>query len=111
MPDIPAELAAAIADRPVGGPSCGGCGEPAVVQWQRRSADDPDATVAVYSCGPHAISLDAGAHIHRAACTAPNPATAPACDCTPEPLPAPDPAPGSTASTTLPTGWVVPAEA
>jgi hypothetical protein len=97
-----------LAETPAG-PTCGACPAPAVVQWQRRSAADPEHTDAVYSCGPHAITLDAAAHIHQAACTAPDPATAPACTCTPEPLPPEEPL-SSGPTTTLPTGWVVPAD-
>jgi hypothetical protein len=44
-------------------------------------------TRAVYACGPHAITMDAAAHIHASSCTAPNNADLPGCDCTPEPLP------------------------
>lgn len=44
-------------------------------------------TRTVYSCGPHAITMDAAALIHGAGCTAPNDADLPGCDCTPEPHP------------------------
>lgn len=91
-------------------PACGACANAALVQWRRRSADDPMHTVAVYGCGAHAISLAAAGQVHQATCSAPSIALAPACDCTPEPLPPPDPVPGSNPTTTLPTGWVVPAQ-
>lgn len=97
--------------RSLGGPTCATCPEPAVVQWQRRDAKDAAATRAVYSCGVHAISLDAGARVHQPTCTAPDPKMVPACDCAPEPLPAPDSLPGSKATETLPTGWTVPTTA
>jgi hypothetical protein len=106
LPDTPA-----LEARPPGAPACAACGLPALVQWRRRDPGDPDATRAVYACGPHAISLDAGALVHRADCTAPDPQLLPECGCTPEPAPAPDPGPGAGPTTTLPTGWTVPAEA
>lgn len=46
-----------------------------------------DFTRTVYSCGPHAITLDAAALVHASTCTAPNDADLPGCDCTPEPAP------------------------
>lgn len=88
--------------------SCGACGAPAAVQWQRRAGGDPNDVIAVYACGEHAISMDAAAQVHAADCTAPDPKLVPACGCTPEPLPAPEPVePARTV--TLDTGWVVPA--
>lgn len=51
--------------------------------------DGSDDTRTVYACGPHAITLDAAAHIHAATCTAPNEAHLPDCDCTPEAHPEP----------------------
>jgi hypothetical protein len=66
--------------------------------------DCADWTRAVYACMTHAIngSNDAGARIHQATCTAPNPADLPGCNCTPEPLPQPDPDP---VPPELPPGW------
>ncbi|MFE4867717.1 hypothetical protein [Streptomyces sp. NPDC056682] len=61
-----------------------------------------DVTRAVHACGQHAIGMNAAALIHAKTCTAPNPATLPACNCTPEPAPPPEPAP--TASP-LPVSW------
>lgn len=84
------------------------CPAPAIVQWQRRSADDPDHTEPVYACPQHAITLDAASHVHQPTCPAPDPARLPACGCTPEPLPPTEPM-TSGQTTTLPTGWVVPA--
>ncbi|MFJ8006082.1 hypothetical protein [Streptomyces fagopyri] len=46
-----------------------------------------ELTRIVYACGAHAISLEAAAHIHASACTAPNEADLPGCDCTPEVAP------------------------
>ncbi|MEW2164413.1 hypothetical protein AB0912_15675 [Streptomyces sp. NPDC007084] len=46
-----------------------------------------DTTVIVHACGPHAIDMEAAAHIHASTCTAPNEADLPGCDCTPEKLP------------------------
>lgn len=46
-----------------------------------------DFTRAVYSCGPHAITMDAAALVHASSCTAPNETDLPGCDCTPEPAP------------------------
>lgn len=51
--------------------------------------DGSDDTRTVYACGPHAIHMDDAAHIHAAACTAPNEAHLPGCDCTPEAHPEP----------------------
>lgn len=64
-----------------------------------------DMVMAVYACAGHGLTLDLAAHIHGAACTAPNPATVPNCDCTPEPLPTPDADDSATAATVLPDGW------
>lgn len=90
------------------GPTCAACSAPAVAQWQRRSAEDPSALVAVLACGDHVIERDTAAQVHAADCPAPDPKQVPACGCTPEPLPAPEPAEvGRTV--TLATGWVVPA--
>lgn len=54
-----------------------------------------DCTTSAFACGPHAIGMDAAAHIHASSCTAPNEADLPGCDCTPETLPEPadEPAP------------------
>lgn len=61
-----------------------------------------DTTRTIYSCGPHAITLDAAALVHAASCTAPNEADLPDCDCTPEPHPPePEPAEGR-----LPAHWL-----
>ncbi|MFE2486053.1 hypothetical protein ACFXGR_22685 [Streptomyces mirabilis] len=62
-----------------------------------------DFTRTVYSCGPHAISMDAAALVHASTCTAPNEADLPGCDCTPEPAPA---APVEEAAAPLPDHWV-----
>jgi hypothetical protein len=86
---------------------CAACGQQAVVQWQRRDADDPTATVAVYACAPHAITLADAARVHAAKCPAPDISLLPVCGCTPEVLPAPDPAPDRPTET-LPTGWTIP---
>lgn len=43
-----------------------------------------DDTRTIYTCGPHAITMDAAALIHQSSCTAPNDADLPGCDCTPE---------------------------
>lgn len=88
--------------------TCGACPAPAEVQWRRRCPDEPTHTLPVYSCGPHAIHLDAAAQVHQPGCTAPSVASAPACDCVPEPLPEPEPASSSVPTVTLSTGWVVP---
>lgn len=63
-----------------------------------------DWTHAVYACMTHAIngSNNAGARIHEATCTAPDPADLPGCNCTPEPLPQPNPDPPAPQ---LPSGW------
>jgi hypothetical protein len=103
MPDNPPAIDSAQQT----GPRCDACPNPAAVQWQRRSTNDPTHTVPVYACGPHAIGLAAAAQVHLATCTAPDPAHVPACSCTPEPLPAQEPI-GPDSSVTLSTGWVVP---
>jgi hypothetical protein len=69
-------------------------------------------TRTVYSCGTHAIGLEAASRVHLSSCTAPNDADLPGCDCTPEPLPmrpleSDDEEP---ASSRLPTHWVTGAE-
>lgn len=88
-------------------PTCSrpGCGQDALVQWQRRSVETPEHTDAVYGCHDDAISLDLAAHVHAADCTAPDAAHLPGCDCTVEPLPEPEPDP---VHVTLPTGWTIP---
>ncbi|WP_083975040.1 hypothetical protein [Kitasatospora mediocidica] len=83
---------------------CASCGAPPVVQWQRRSADNPGHTVAVFACAAHGITRDLAAHIHAATCTAPAAAHLPGCDCTPEPLAA-GPAFATPTPTALPPGW------
>lgn len=60
-------------------------------------------TRTVYSCGPHAITMDAAALVHASSCTAPNEADLPGCDCTPEPPPE---APIEPAAAPLPDHWV-----
>jgi hypothetical protein len=50
-----------------------------------------ETTIAVFACGPHAISMDLAALVHAADCTAPDPALLPGCNCTPEPAPPPEP--------------------
>lgn len=84
-------------------PTCSatGCSNTAAVQWARRAADDPAGTDTVYGCITHAITLEAAALVHQAACPAPSPALLPTCGCTPEPAPPvsnPVPPP-------LPAGW------
>jgi hypothetical protein len=93
-------------------PACSACGLPALVQWRRRRADDPGGTDAVYACGQHPITLEAAALVHQPDCPAPDPNRLPACGCTPEPSPGDQPTPGAgdVPTTTLPTGWVVPAD-
>lgn len=66
-----------------------------------------DCTRIVPACGPHAISMDAAAHIHGKDCTAPNPDHLPDCDCDPEPLPEPAPAEQQTGPE-LPDHWATP---
>jgi hypothetical protein len=68
-----------------------------------------DYVRAVFACGKHAIDLDLAARIHQASCATAEPGQLPDCGCTPEPPPTPSPDPGSQPTTTLPTGWVVPA--
>jgi hypothetical protein len=80
------------------GPRCNACQNPAAVQWQRRSSDDPTHTVPVYACGPHAIGLAAAAQVHQATCTAPDPAH----------VPPPETLNSAGQTVTLSTGWVVP---
>ncbi|NUP39514.1 MAG: hypothetical protein HOY76_21505 [Streptomyces sp.] len=64
-------------------------------------------TRTVYSCGPHAITMDAAALTHQSSCTAPNDADLPGCDCTPEALPEAGPDPiEETAASRLPAHWV-----
>lgn len=46
-----------------------------------------DFTRAVYSCGDHAIGIEAAARIHQAHCAGPDCAQLPECDCEPEVLP------------------------
>lgn len=62
-----------------------------------------DFTRTVYSCGPHAITMDAAALVHASSCTAPNDADLPGCDCTPEPPPE---APIEPPTAPLPDHWV-----
>lgn len=64
--------------------------------------DCADYTRAVHACYGHAITPQAGALIHQAACTAPTEADLPGCDCTPEPAPAGDSEPPAIE---LPPGW------
>jgi hypothetical protein len=63
-----------------------------------------DWTRAVYACMSHAIDGQdgAGARIHQATCTAPNPSDLPGCNCTPEQPPQAVPEP---ATPQLPPGW------
>ena len=61
-----------------------------------------ETTMAVYACGPHAITLDSAALVHASSCTAPNEADLPHCDCTPETAPPAEPAPVSQ----LPEHWL-----
>jgi hypothetical protein len=64
-------------------------------------------TRTVYACGPHAITMDTAAHIHRSSCTAPNPKHLPSCDCTPETPTGPDPeADDEAPDSRLPAHWV-----
>jgi hypothetical protein len=101
MPDFPDSIASGAKTTP----TCAACGADSVVQWRRQNAADLTHTDAVYACGPHAITMAAAANVHQASCTAPDPATVPACNCVPIVQPQdPDPT-GPT--TTLPTGWVV----
>lgn len=62
-----------------------------------------DTTTTVYSCGPHAITMDAAALIHAGSCSAPNETGANGCDCTPEePVSAP---PLEASPSRLPQHW------
>jgi hypothetical protein len=64
-------------------------------------------TRTVYACGPHAITLEAAARIHRSSCTAPHEGDLPGCDCTPEPLPDPAPEPAEDEpDSRLPAHWL-----
>ena len=112
MPDDTLSAVPEPVGRPAGAPDCSACGLPAVVQWRRADPDDPDRTWAVYACGKHAIGLEAAALVHQPGCPAPDPDRLPACGCTPEPAPEDQPTPGAgdLPTTTLPTGWVVPAD-
>ncbi|MFI0914217.1 hypothetical protein [Streptomyces abikoensis] len=66
-----------------------------------------ECTTTVFACSRHAITLEAAAHVHRAACTAPTEADLPGCDCVPEPTPQPDIEPHATdVAQVLPPGWV-----
>lgn len=67
---------------------------------------EQDMTVAVFGCGPHAISMDLAALVHASTCTAPDPAVLPGCNCTPEPPP--DPEPQHTDAVALPDHWQTP---
>lgn len=80
-------------------------GLPALSPADIPPADPATSTLAVHSCGDHAIAMDLAQHIHQAVCSAPSEAL-PGCGCTPEPLPV---LPSAPPSVTLPTGWVVPA--
>lgn len=80
-------------------------GLPALAPADIPPPDPATSTLAVHSCGAHAITMSLAQHIHQAACSAPSEAL-PGCACTPEPLPVPPSAPSTV---TLPTGWVVPA--
>jgi hypothetical protein len=92
--------------RPSNAPVCASCGQPASVQWRRRSTTDPASVEAVYACGQHPISLEAAALVHQPTCPAPDLALLPACGCVPEPA-EPVTAPGQDVIT-LPTGWTIP---
>jgi hypothetical protein len=85
------------------------CGAAAAVQWQRRSATNPDDVDAVFACLEHAISADLAARIHAPDCTAPDPAKLPACGCRVEPVPVLS-QPAAVQTMTTSTGWTVPAE-
>ncbi|MEU5596684.1 hypothetical protein [Streptomyces sp. NPDC020298] len=74
---------------------------PAPVFGPPPSGDD--MTVTVYACSPHAITLEAAAHIHASSCTAPNEVDLPSCDCTPEVRPQ---EPLEEPVRALPTHWV-----
>ncbi|MFE2323577.1 hypothetical protein ACFXD5_06585 [Streptomyces sp. NPDC059385] len=60
---------------------CTACGAEAVVQWRRRADARTEDTVPVYGCADHALSPDAAALLHEAACTGPGKNGA--CSCTP----------------------------
>jgi hypothetical protein len=80
--------------------NCYSCQLPAVVQWQRRVAED--SVAAVYSCTAHAITSTLAACTHEVSCT--GLVKDGTCGCTPEP--AGDsvfPGPGETHA--LPPGW------
>lgn len=63
-----------------------------------------DCTTPVYGCADHAVSLEAAAFIHEAACTAPPTGHLPGCDCSPEPATQPEPAAPAQAAL-LPAHW------
>lgn len=65
-----------------------------------------DTAIAVFGCGPHAISMDLAALVHASDCTAPDPAVLPGCNCTPEPEPAPQPM--HAVAQALPDHWMNP---
>jgi hypothetical protein len=62
-----------------------------------------DTALAVFACGPHAISMDLAALVHAADCLAPEPTVLPGCNCTPEPASAPEPM--HTEPRSLPDHW------
>ncbi|MEV7034624.1 hypothetical protein AB0N99_30885 [Streptomyces sp. NPDC093272] len=63
--------------------------------------DGSDDTRTVYSCGAHAIGMEAAGLIHQSACTAPNEKHLPDCNCTPEARPQGQPEP----AIELPAHW------
>lgn len=81
-------------------PNCQADDKPAVVQWQRKNAADPNSTDAVYSCADHAISLELASLLHETTCAAPGAA----CNCTPVALPT-SPAEPEQPPVDLPSGW------
>ncbi len=67
---------------------------------------EQDTTIAVFGCGPHAISMDLAALVHASDCTAPDPGLLPGCNCTPETAPEPEPLHGEPLA--LPDHWLTP---
>lgn len=66
-----------------------------------------DMTRTVYSCGPHAITLDGASRIHQSTCTAPAETDLPGCSCTPEIPAGPNPeADEETTESRLPAHWL-----
>jgi hypothetical protein len=83
--------------------SCSTCGVEAVVQWRRRADSRTDDTVPVYSCADHALSPEAAAFVHEAACGGPGKGGV--CGCTPPPVEFPFSDAEEAPQRRLPPGW------